>query len=75
MSTPSTIHCRTVYRPVDTGGPCGRKNVLFEMPFTANADEAREIAELAKDSDRVVMEAFNYRYHSMTMMAEQIILG
>ena len=34
------------------------KHVLCEKPFTANAAEAREIAELAANSDRVVMEAF-----------------
>ena len=39
------------------------KHVLCEKPFTANAAEAREIAELAAKSDRVVMEAFHYRYH------------
>jgi predicted dehydrogenase len=47
--------------------------VLCEKPFTANAAEAREIAELAAKSDRVVMEAFHYRYHPLTLRAEQII--
>jgi len=36
-------------------------------------DEAREIADLAAKSDRVVMEAFHYRYHPMTLRTEQII--
>jgi predicted dehydrogenase len=49
------------------------KHVLCEKPFTANAAEAREIAELAAKSDRVVMEAFHYRYHPLTLRAEQII--
>ncbi|WP_067567939.1 Gfo/Idh/MocA family protein [Nocardia acidivorans] len=49
------------------------KHVLCEKPFTANAAEAREIADLAKDSDRVVMEAFHYRYHPLTLAAENII--
>ncbi|MGV7875674.1 Gfo/Idh/MocA family protein, partial [Mycobacterium kansasii] len=39
------------------------KHVLCEKPFTANAAEAREIAELAAKSDRAVMEAFHYPYH------------
>ena len=49
------------------------KHVLCEKPFTANADEAREIAELAAKSDRVVMEAIQYRYHPLTSRVEQII--
>jgi predicted dehydrogenase len=49
------------------------KHVLCEKPFTANAAEAREIAELAANSDRVVMEAFHYRYHPLALRIEQII--
>jgi predicted dehydrogenase len=49
------------------------KHVLCEKPFTANAAEAREIADIAAKSDRVVMEAFHYRYHPLTLRAEEII--
>ncbi|MGA8545220.1 MAG: Gfo/Idh/MocA family oxidoreductase [Mycobacterium sp.] len=49
------------------------KHVLCEKPFTANAVEAREIAELAAQSGRVVMEAFHYRYHPMALRVEEII--
>lgn len=49
------------------------KHVLCEKPFTANAAEAREIAELAAKSDRVVMEGFHYRYHPFATRVEQII--
>jgi len=49
------------------------KHVLCEKPFTANAAEAREIAELAAKSDRVVMEAFHYRYHPFALRVEDII--
>jgi predicted dehydrogenase len=49
------------------------KHVLCEKPFTANAAEAREIAELAARSDRVVMEAFHYRYHPLSLRVEEII--
>lgn len=49
------------------------KHVLCEKPFTANAAEAREIAALAAGSDRVVMEAFHYRYHPLALRTEQII--
>ncbi len=49
------------------------KHVLCEKPFTANAAEAREIAGLAANSNRVVMEAFHYRYHPLALRIEQII--
>ena len=69
-----------VYIPLPTAcmadgpGPRGAgKHVLCEKPFTANAAEAREIAELAAQSDRVVMEAFHYRYHPLTLRVEEII--
>ncbi|BBX14113.1 oxidoreductase [Mycobacterium novum] len=51
----------------------GGKHVLCEKPFTANADEAREIAAVTAKTDRVVMEAFHYRYHPMTLRIEEII--
>lgn len=49
------------------------KHVLCEKPFTANAAEAREIAELSAASDRVVMEAFHYRYHPLARRVEEIV--
>jgi predicted dehydrogenase len=49
------------------------KHVMCEKPFTANAAEAREIAALAAESDRVVMEAFHYRYHPLALRVEEII--
>jgi predicted dehydrogenase len=49
------------------------KHVLCEKPFTANAAEAREIADLAAKSDRVVMEAFHYRYHPLALRVEEIV--
>ena len=49
------------------------KHVLCEKPFTANAAEAGEIAALAAQSDRVVMEAFHYRYHPLALRVEEII--
>ena len=47
--------------------------MLCEKPFTANAAEAREVAELAAKSGRVVMEAFHYRYHPCASRVEEII--
>jgi predicted dehydrogenase len=49
------------------------KHVLCEKPFTANAAEASEIAAMAATSDRVVMEAFHYRYHPLFLRIEEIL--
>ena len=65
---PNGLHGRWTRAALAAG-----KHVLCEKPFTANAIEAREIAELAANSDRVVMEAFHYRYHPLTLRAEEII--
>jgi predicted dehydrogenase len=65
---PNNLHGRWTRAALSAG-----KHVLCEKPFTANAPEAREIAELAAKSDRVVMEAFQYRYHPVTVRAEQIV--
>ncbi|MBU9763051.1 Gfo/Idh/MocA family oxidoreductase [Mycobacterium sp. TNTM28] len=65
---PNSLHGRWTRAAIAAG-----KHVLCEKPFTANADEAREIAELAASSGRVVMEAFHYRYHPLTMRVEEII--
>ncbi|MGV9611485.1 Gfo/Idh/MocA family protein [Nocardia xishanensis] len=65
---PNSLHGRWTRAAVQAG-----KHVLCEKPFTANAAEAREIAALASASDRVVMEAFHYRYHPLISAAEAII--
>jgi predicted dehydrogenase len=49
------------------------KNVLCEKPFTANAAEAQEVAEIARRSGLVVMEAFHYRHHPLAARLLEII--
>jgi predicted dehydrogenase len=49
------------------------KHVLCEKPFTANADEAAEVAAVAAGSGRVVMEAFHYRYHPLAARVREIL--
>ena len=65
---PNGLHGRWTRAALAAG-----KHVLCEKPFTANAAEAREIAELAANSDRVVMEAFHYRYHPLALRVEELI--
>jgi len=49
------------------------KHVLCEKPFTANGDEAAEVAALAASSGRVVMEAFHYRYHPLAARVRELL--
>ncbi len=65
---PIALHGRWTRAALDAG-----KHVLCEKPFTANAAEAREVAELAVESDRVVMEAFHYRYHPCASRVDEIL--
>jgi predicted dehydrogenase len=65
---PTSFHGRWTRAALAAG-----KHVLCEKPFAANAAEAREIAELAAKSDRIVMEAIQFRYHPLTLRVEQII--
>ena len=65
---PNGLHGRWTRAALAAG-----KHVLCEKPFTANASEARSIAQLAAESDRVVMEAFHYRYHPLALRVEEIV--
>jgi predicted dehydrogenase len=58
---PNGLHGRWTIAALRAG-----KHVLCEKPFTANADEAESVAAVARTTDRVVMEAFHYRYHGLT---------
>lgn len=65
---PNGMHGRWTRAALTAG-----KHVLCEKPFTANAAEARQIAATAAESGKVVMEAFHYRYHPLTLRIEEII--
>ena len=49
------------------------KHVLCEKPFTANAEEAEQVAAAASASGLVVMEAFHYRYHPLVTRLLEIV--
>jgi predicted dehydrogenase len=68
IAVPNGLHGRWTKAAADAG-----KHVLCEKPFTANAEEAAGVAEAARRSGRVVMEAFHYRYHALTRRMLKII--
>ncbi len=49
------------------------KHVLCEKSFASNAQEARDMAEVAERSGLVLMDAFHYRYHPVFLRAKQIL--
>ncbi len=65
---PNGLHGRWTLRALEAG-----KHVLCEKPFTANADEAEQVAAAAEASGKVVMEAFHWRYHPLAARMLDII--
>jgi predicted dehydrogenase len=49
------------------------KHVLCEKPFTANADEARAVAAVSRETGRVAMEAFHWRHHPLATRLLEIV--
>ena len=65
---PNGLHAEWTLKAIAAG-----KHVLCEKPFTANAAEAQAVADAADASDRVVMEAFHYRYHELTRRIRTLV--
>jgi predicted dehydrogenase len=68
IALPNGLHGRWTKAALQAG-----KHVLCEKPFTANAEEAASVAEAARHSGLVVMEAFHYRYHALMGRMLEII--
>jgi predicted dehydrogenase len=49
------------------------KHVLCEKPLALNAGEAREMAAAAKESDRLLMEGFMYRFHPRSRRLHRMV--
>src|SRR4051794_22573494 len=65
---PNGLHGRWTIAALQAG-----KHVLCEKPFTANADEAEQVAEVEAATGLVVMEAFHYRYHPLAQRLVDIV--
>ncbi|WP_433799979.1 Gfo/Idh/MocA family protein [Actinomycetospora sp. CA-084318] len=55
------LHGRWTRAAIEAG-----KHVLVEKPFASNADEAREVAAVARAAGVVVVEAFHHVHHPVT---------
>ena len=65
---PNSHHARWTIAALEAGKP-----VLLEKPFTANADEARQVAEAAERTGLVVMEAYHWRFHPQADRAIELV--
>ncbi|MDC0214460.1 Gfo/Idh/MocA family oxidoreductase [Gammaproteobacteria bacterium] len=65
---PISMHKEWSIRALEAG-----KHVLCEKSFASNELEAQEIAEVAKRTELVAMDAFHYRYHPVFIRAKQIL--
>jgi len=57
---PMSLHAEWTIAALRAG-----KHVFCEKPFASNAAEATEMVSVADEEDRVLCEAFHYRYHPM----------
>jgi predicted dehydrogenase len=57
---PNSLHAPWTIRALAMG-----KHVLCEKPFAASVAEAEAMAKAATDAQRVLVEAFHYRYHPL----------
>jgi predicted dehydrogenase len=65
---PNGLHGRWTIAAAKAG-----KHVLCEKPIAANAEEAAAMTAAARDADRVLMEAFHYRYHPLAARIAEIV--
>lgn len=68
IGTPASLHRPWAVAAIEAG-----KHVLCEKPFAANAEDAQRIADAARGSSVVVMEAFHWRYHPYVRQMREIL--
>ncbi len=65
---PNGLHFEWTVKALEAG-----KHVLCEKPMASNADEATRMAEAADEADRVLVEAFHWRYHPLAARMKEIV--
>jgi predicted dehydrogenase len=65
---PNSLHSEWTIKALRAG-----KHVLCEKPFASNAKEAMEMANAAKETGKVLSEAFAYRYHPLAARMKEVI--
>lgn len=68
IATHNGLHCNLVLEALRNG-----KHVLCEKPLGLNAEECEAMATAATNADRLLVEAFMYRYHPQLRRAKALI--
>ncbi len=64
---PASLHAPWTIEALRAG-----KHVLCEKPFALNADEAREMVQVADELDLELVEAFHWRYHPISAAVYEV---
>ncbi len=67
---PNSLHAEWTIRALRAG-----KHVLCEKPLASNADEAQSMADAARVTGLVMMEAFHWRHHPLAGLLRDIVVS
>ncbi|KAF9929170.1 hypothetical protein BGZ65_005918 [Modicella reniformis] len=65
---PNGLHYEWTKKALEAG-----KHVLLEKPSASNAAQTQELFELAQQKNRVLLEAFHYRFHPASIYFREIL--
>ena len=68
VALPNSLHCEWTVKALEAG-----KAVLCEKPFGSNEAEASIMAEAARRTGGILVEALHWRYHPQSVRMKQII--
>ncbi len=67
-SLPNSLHAEWSVKAIQMG-----KHVLCEKPMTTSTNDMDAIISVAKNTGRVITEAFMYRHHPQTILVKQMV--
>jgi predicted dehydrogenase len=65
---PNHLHTEWNIKAMQAG-----KHVLCEKPFALTVEEINLVEKMAKDTGRIIAEAFMYRHHPQTLKVKQLV--
>lgn len=68
LPLPNHLHCQWSRAALAAG-----KHVLCEKPLACNAKEAEQMADAARQADRLLMEGFMYRFHPRSKEIRKLV--